>query len=76
MSQQQVRTEDKNFKTVLATFLSNNRVTLLVIAVIIVVLVIGGGIYTLVHQNRVENSAVAAAQVQSLYTDWQAAEGE
>ena len=76
MSQQQVRTEDKNFKTVLATFLSNNWRALLVIAVIIVVLVIGGGIYTLVHQNRVENSAVAAEQVQSLYADWQAAEGE
>lgn len=76
MSQQQVRTEDKTFKTVLATFLSSNRRTLLVIAVIIVVLVIGGGIYTLVHQNRVENSAVAAEQVQTLYADWQAAEGE
>src|SRR6056297_4220875 len=76
MSQQQVRTDDKNFKTVLATFLSNNWRALLVIAVIIVVLVIGGGIYTLVHQNRVENSAVAAEQVQSLYADWQAAEGE
>ena len=76
MSQQQVRTDDKNFKTVLATFLSNNWRALLVIAVIIVVLVIGGGIYTLVHQNRVEKSAVAAEQVQTLYADWQAAEGE
>ncbi|MDZ7793382.1 MAG: tetratricopeptide repeat protein [Spirochaetia bacterium] len=75
MSQQQVRTEDKNFKTVLTTFLSNNWRTLIVIAVIIVVLVIGGGVYTLVHQNRVEKSAVAAEQVQTLYADLQAAEG-
>ncbi len=76
MSQHQVRTEDKNFKTVLATFLANNRVPFMVIAAIVVVLVIGVGIYTYVHQNRVEQSAVAAEQMQSLFADWQNAEEE
>ncbi len=71
MSQPQVRTDEKNFKTVLATFLSNNRGPLLVIAGIVVVLVIGVGIYTFVHSNRVEKSAVAAEEVQTLFSDWQ-----
>ncbi len=74
MSQHQVRTEDKNFKTVLATFLANNRVPFMVIAAVVVVLVIGVGIYTYVHQNRVEQSAVAAEQMQTLFADWQSAE--
>ena len=76
MSQHQVRTEDKNFKTVLATFLANNRVPFMVIAAIVVVLVIGVGIYTYLHQNRVEQSAAAAEQMQSLFSDWQSAEDE
>ncbi len=76
MSQHQVRTEDKNFKTVLATFIANNRVPFMVIAAVVVVLVIGVGIYTYVHQKRVEQSAVAAEQMQSLFSDWQAGEEE
>ncbi|MFW6274567.1 MAG: tetratricopeptide repeat protein [Spirochaetota bacterium] len=76
MSQHQVRTEDKNFKTVLATFLANNRVPFMVIAAVVVVLVIGVGIYTYVHQNRVQQSAVAAERLQTLFADWQDAEDE
>lgn len=76
MSQHQVRTEDRNFKTVLATFIANNRVPFMVIAAVVVVLVIGVGIYTYVHQNRVEQSAAAAEQMQSLFSDWQATEDD
>ncbi len=74
MSQPQVRTEDKTFKTVLVTFLSNNRVPFMILAAIVVLLVIGVGIYTFIHQNRVEQSAVAAEEMQSLFSDWQEAE--
>lgn len=66
--------EKKTFKQVLSVFLANNRIPLLVIAAVIFVGLLGTGIYTTVHQKRIEKSAVAAENLQELFDEWQSAD--
>ena len=57
----------------LSSFISQNRLTFIIILALITAALIGIGIYSAVHQKRIENSAMAADEIQSLYEDWQAA---
>jgi predicted negative regulator of RcsB-dependent stress response len=77
MSDNKAKTEKTDFRTLLTIFLSRNRMVFLVIVVVILVLLAGVGIYTSVHNGRIEKSAAAADELQRIYEEWtNAAEAE
>lgn len=70
MSDTRNRSEEKNIRIVLSRFISHYRMVFIVILVLIVATLIGVGIYSTVNQKRVENSAIAAEELQELYEEW------
>jgi tetratricopeptide (TPR) repeat protein len=73
MSDTRNRSEEKNIRIVLSRFISHYRMVFIVILVIIVAALIAVGVYSTVNQKRVENSAVAAEELQELYEEWNSA---
>ena len=73
MSDTKKKAEEKNIRIVLSRFISHYRTVFIIILALIFAVLIGVGVYTTVHQNRVEKSAVAADELQGLYEDWQSA---
>lgn len=76
MSDNKLKEEKKDLRTLLSIFLSRNRMVFIVLVVVLLVLLAGAGIYTSVQQNRTEKSAIAAEELQKLFDEWQAAPDE
>ncbi len=67
------RSEEKNIRIVLSRFISHYRMVFIVLLGLIVVTLIAVGVYSTVNQKRVEDSAIAAEELQELYEDWNSA---
>ncbi len=76
MSDIKPKSEKKDLKSALSLFLFKYRIVFLVLISVILIFVLGVAVYTGVHQNRVEKSAIAAEELQQLFEDWSAAPEE
>jgi len=73
MSDTRNRSEEKNIRIVLSRFISHYRMVFIVVLALIVATLIAVGVYSTINQKRVENSAIAAEELQELYADWNSA---
>jgi tetratricopeptide (TPR) repeat protein len=74
MAHAEKRQEEKSFKEKLSQFLHTYKYVILGIGGALIVVLIATGIYTMVHQNRVEASSKQAEELISLMDEWRSAE--
>ncbi len=76
MAQTEKRQEEMTFKDKLSQFLHAYKKVIIGIAGLIVVILIATGIYTMVHQNRLESSSQQAEELINSMDEWRNAEEE
>jgi TolA-binding protein len=76
MAQTEKRPEELTFKEKLSQFLHAYKYVIIGIAGTLLAVLIATGIYTAVHQNRVEQSSQQAEELIAMLEDWRSAEEE